>query len=162
MTELSPDELISESKARKNAQHSLPEDRIPVIVGVGEIVDRPKDIAAGLEPLALLEQAPEARGGRQRRQILSDLGSLDVVNFLSWRYRDPENCWPTRLGAKPAHLLLRPGRRREPDPLSCMRPHKRIARGECSVAAVCGAEAQSTATKAQRGSIDAAMDAVRP
>ena len=40
---------------------SLPEDRIPVIVGVGEIVDRPKDIAAGLEPLALLEEAVGAR-----------------------------------------------------------------------------------------------------
>ena len=34
---------------------ALPADRIPVIVGVGEIVDRPKDIAVGLEPLALLE-----------------------------------------------------------------------------------------------------------
>ena len=36
---------------------STPDDRIPVIVGVGEIVDRPNDIAAGLEPLVLLEQA---------------------------------------------------------------------------------------------------------
>src|SRR5947208_1402818 len=35
----------------------IPEDRIPVIVGVGEIVDRPNEIAAGLEPLDLLEQA---------------------------------------------------------------------------------------------------------
>ena len=33
------------------------DDRIPVIVGVGEITDRPKEIADGLEPLALLEQA---------------------------------------------------------------------------------------------------------
>ena len=33
---------------------SIPEDRIPVIVGVGEIVDSPKDIAAGIEPLDLL------------------------------------------------------------------------------------------------------------
>ena len=30
------------------------EDRVPLIVGVGEIVDRPNEIAAGLEPLALL------------------------------------------------------------------------------------------------------------
>ena len=30
---------------------------------------------------------------------------------------------------------------------------QRIARGECSVAAVCGAEAQSTATKAERGGV---------
>ena len=35
----------------------LPEDRIPVIVGIGEIVDRPKEITDGLEPLDLLEQA---------------------------------------------------------------------------------------------------------
>jgi len=35
----------------------VPDDRIPVIVGVGEIVDRPKEILEGLEPLALLEQA---------------------------------------------------------------------------------------------------------
>ena len=40
-----------------NNNPPLPEDRIPVIVGVGEIADRPKDIAAGLEPLALLEEA---------------------------------------------------------------------------------------------------------
>jgi len=35
----------------------LPEDRIPVIVGVGEIVDRPKELTQGLEPLTLLEEA---------------------------------------------------------------------------------------------------------
>ena len=38
---------------------------------------------------------------------------------------------------------------------------QRIARGECSVAAICGAEAQSTATKAERAGITLAMDAVR-
>ena len=36
---------------------NTPEDRIPVIVGIGEIVDRPKEITDGLEPLDLLEQA---------------------------------------------------------------------------------------------------------
>ena len=30
---------------QKMTTSSLPEDRIPVIVGIGEIVDRPKDIA---------------------------------------------------------------------------------------------------------------------
>ena len=35
----------------------ISEHRIPVIVGVGEIVDRPTEITAGLEPLTLLEQA---------------------------------------------------------------------------------------------------------
>ena len=85
-----------------------PEDRIPVIVGVGEIVDRPKDIADGLEPLALLEQALRRAEADSGAKLLGELGSLDVVNFLSWRYRDPEKLLADRLGAKPAHCYYGP------------------------------------------------------
>src|SRR4029077_18524985 len=88
----------------------LPEDRIPVIVGVGEIVDRPKDIAAGLEPLILLEQALRRAEADSGGKLLGDLGSLDVVNFLSWRYRDPEKQLAERLRANPAPCYFRCGR----------------------------------------------------
>jgi acetyl-CoA C-acetyltransferase len=131
----------------------LSEDRIPVIVGVGEIVDRPKDIAAGLEPLALLEQALKRAEADSGAKLLGELGSLDVVNFLSWRYRDPEKLLADRLGAKPAHCYYGPVGGESPIRY-LHEAAKRIARGECSVAAVCGAEAQSTATKAQRAGID--------
>ena len=131
---------------------SLPEDRIPVIVGVGEIVDRPKDIAAGLEPLTLLEQALKRAEADSGGKLLGELGSLDVVNFLSWRYRDPEKLLAERLGAKPAHCYYGPVGGESPIRY-LHEAAKRIARGECSVAAVCGAEAQSTATKAQRANI---------
>jgi acetyl-CoA C-acetyltransferase len=131
----------------------ISEDRIPVIVGVGEIVDRPKEITAGLEPLTLLEhalrRAEEDSGGR----LLGDIGSLDVVNFLSWRYRDPEKQLAGRIGVKPAHLYYGPVGGESPIRY-LHEAAKRIARGECSVAAVCGAEAQSTATKAERAGID--------
>ncbi|MBR1191585.1 acetyl-CoA acetyltransferase [Bradyrhizobium sp. AUGA SZCCT0160] len=130
-----------------------PEDRIPVIVGVGEIVDRPKDIAAGLEPLALLEQALKRAEADSGARLLGELGSLDVVNFLSWRYRDPEKLLAERLGAKPAYCYYGPVGGESPIRY-LHEAAKRIARGECSVAAVCGAEAQSTATKAQRAGID--------
>src|SRR3954449_2241557 len=86
----------------------LPEDRIPVIVGVGEIVDRPKDIAAGLEPLTLLEQALQRAEADSGAKLLGELGSLDVVNFLSWRYRDPEKLLAMRFGADPAHCYYGP------------------------------------------------------
>ena len=86
----------------------LPEDRIPVIVGVGEIADRPRDIVAGLEPLALLEQAVRRAEADSGAKLLGELGSLDVVNFLSWRYRDPEKQLATRLGANPAHCYYGP------------------------------------------------------
>jgi acetyl-CoA C-acetyltransferase len=130
----------------------LPEDRIPVIVGVGEIVDRPRDIADGLEPLALLEEAVRRAEADSGAKLLGELGSLDVVNFLSWRYRGPEQQLAARLGADPAHCYYGPVGGESPIRY-IHEAAKRIARGECGVAVVCGAEAQSTATKAERGGI---------
>jgi acetyl-CoA C-acetyltransferase len=131
---------------------SLPEDRIPVIVGIGEIVDRPKDIARGLEPLALLEQALKRAETDSGAKLIHEVGSLDVVNFLSWRYRDPEQLLAKRLGIAPAHCYYGPVGGESPIRY-LHEAAQRIARGECSVAAVCGAEAQSTATKAERAGV---------
>jgi acetyl-CoA C-acetyltransferase len=130
----------------------LPEDRIPVIVGVGEIVDRPKDIAEGLEPLTLLEEALKRAEADSGGKLLGDVQSLDVVNFLSWRYREPEQQLARRLGIAPAHLYYGPVGGESPIRY-LHEAAQRIARGECDVAAVCGAEAQSTATKAERAGI---------
>jgi len=134
------------------ATDPIPEDRIPVIVGVGEIVDRPKEIADGLEPLALLEQALRRAEADSGAKLLGDIGSLDVVSFLSWRYRDPEQLLAGRLGVAPAHCYYGPVGGESPIRY-LHEAAQRIARGECSVAAVCGAEAQSTATKAERAGI---------
>src|SRR5882762_9586341 len=128
------------------------EDRIPVIVGVGEITDRPKDIADGLEPLALLEAALKRAEADSGGELLGDIGSLDVVNFLSWRYRDPEKLLAGRLGITPRHAYYGPVGGESPIRY-LHQAAQRIARGECGVAAVCGAEAQSTATKAERAGV---------
>src|SRR5690348_3640496 len=131
---------------------NIPEDRIPVIVGIGEIVDRPKEISAGLEPLDLLEQALRRAEADAGAKLLGEVQSLDVVNFLSWRYRDPEKLLAQRLGVTPAHCYYGPVGGESPIRF-IHEAAKRIARGECTVAAVCGAEAQSTATKAERAKI---------
>src|SRR5215211_3962914 len=135
-----------------NTNSLIPEDRIPVIVGAGEIVDRPKEITAGLEPLDLLEQALKRAEADSGGKLLGEIGSLDVVNFLSWRYRDPEKLLADRLGITPSHLYYGPVGGESPIRY-LHEAAQRIARGECSVAAVCGAEAQSTATKAERAGV---------
>jgi acetyl-CoA C-acetyltransferase len=127
-------------------------DRIPVIVGVGEITDRPKEIAAGLEPLALLEEALRRAEADSGGKLLGETQSLDIVNFLSWRYRDPEIALSNRLGIKPKHAYYGPVGGESPIRY-LHEAAQRIARGECSVAAICGAEAQSTATKAERAGV---------
>src|SRR5712675_2910111 len=135
-----------------NPTSPISEDRIPVIVGVGEITDRPKDIAAGLEPMDLLVESLRRAEADSGGELLGDIGSLDVVNFLSWRYRDPEKLLAQRLGITPSHCYYGPVGGESPIRY-IHEAAKRIARGECEVAAVCGAEAQSTATKAERGGI---------
>jgi acetyl-CoA C-acetyltransferase len=128
------------------------EHRTPVIVGVGEIVDRAKEITDGLEPLTLLEQALKRAEADSGAKLLGEIQSLDVVNFLSWRYRDPEKQLGARLGIAPAHLYYGPVGGESPIRY-LHEAAQRIARGECSVAAVCGAEAQSSATKAERAGV---------
>lgn len=131
---------------------AISEDRIPVIVGVGEVVDRPKEITEGLEPLVLLEEALKRAEADSGAKLLGDIQSLDVVNFLSWRYRDPEKQLAARIGANPSHCYYGPVGGESPIRY-LHEAAQRIARGECSVAAVCGAEAQSTATKAGRAGL---------
>jgi acetyl-CoA C-acetyltransferase len=129
-----------------------PEHRIPVTVGVGEVVDRPAQIAAGLEPLALLEAALRRAEQDSGAQLLGAVDSLDIVNFLSWRYRDPARQLSDRLGIAPRHAYYGPVGGESPIRY-LHEAAQRIARGECSVAAICGAEAQSTATKAERAGL---------
>jgi acetyl-CoA C-acetyltransferase len=135
-----------------NTTSPISEDRIPVIVGVGEITDRPKEIAEGLEPLALLEAALKRAEADSGGNLLGDIQSLDIVNFLSWRYRDPEKLLAGRLGITPTHAYYGPVGGESPIRY-LHEAAQRIARGECDVAAVCGAEAQSTATKAERAGV---------
>jgi acetyl-CoA C-acetyltransferase len=135
-----------------NPPSPVPDDRIPVIVGVGEITDRPKEMTEGLEPLALLVEALKRAEADSGGKLLGEIGSLDIVNFLSWRYRDPEKLLAQRLGIQPAHACYGPVGGESPIRY-LHEAAQRIARGECSVAAVCGAEAQSTATKAERAGI---------
>src|SRR3954464_14522780 len=154
------------------AVSSQAEDRIPVIVGVGEFSDHPRELTEGLEPLALmieaLKRAEQDSGGK----LLWDIDSLDIVNFLSWRYTAPEKQLSKKLGIAPKHAYYGPVGGESPIRY-IHEAAKRIARGECSVAAVCGAEAQSTPPKGRRGAPgegdqggrrgrEAAMDAVRP
>jgi acetyl-CoA C-acetyltransferase len=135
-----------------NANSPVTEDRIPVIVGIGEITDRPADLTAGLEPLALLEAALKRAEQDSGAKLLGDIDSLDIVNFLSWRYHDPAAQLSAKFNIKPKHAYYGPVGGESPIRY-LHEAAQRIARGESSVAAICGAEAQSTATKAERAGI---------
>ena len=132
---------------------TLPPGRLPVIVGIGEITDRPADPAHGLEPLALMEQALRRAENDAGANLLSRLDSLDIVNQVTWPYADIATQLAARIGATPAHAYYGPVGGESPVRY-LHQAAARIARGESKVAAICGAEAQSTLTKARRANID--------
>ena len=88
----------------------LPADRVPVIVGVGEVTDRPADPLEGKEPIALMAEAlrlAEEDAGSAGR-LLAALDSLDIVNEISWPYRDPVGRLGAGLGITPARAAVSP------------------------------------------------------
>jgi acetyl-CoA C-acetyltransferase len=142
---------LRESKNKKMAAPPN-EAQIPVLVGVGEYSDHPKNISEGLEPLAMLVEALKQAERDSGAKLLHEIDSLDIVNFLSWRYHAPEKQLSAKLNIQPQHVYYGPVGGESPIRY-IHEAAKRIARGESSVAAICGAESQSTATKAERAGI---------
>jgi acetyl-CoA C-acetyltransferase len=84
--------------------------------------------------------------------LLSRLDSLDIVNQVTWPYADMPAQLAARIGATPAHAYYGPVGGESPIRY-LHQAAARIARGESSIAAICGAEAQSTLAKAKRANI---------
>jgi acetyl-CoA acetyltransferase len=128
---------------------ALPPELTPVIVGVGEITDRPDDATQGLEPLALMAEALRRAEQDAGMSLLGSLDSLDVVNQITWPYADLPAQLSDTIGATPARAVYGPVGGESPIRF-LHAAAARIARGESQVAAVCGAEAQNTLDRARR------------
>ncbi|MEO8859617.1 MAG: acetyl-CoA acetyltransferase [Burkholderiaceae bacterium] len=134
---------------------ALGPDRIPVIVGVGEIVDRPTRAVDGLEPCELMARALERADMDAEGGWLDAIDALDVVHSVSWPYQDPLGVLTARLGIDPRHQFYGPIGGETPirflHEAAC-----RIASGQSEVAAVCGGEAEYTVRLARRESVELA------
>lgn len=123
---------------------SVPEDRIPVIIGIGEINDRPEIPTEGLSSPALMAAALELADLDAGGGWLARIQSLDIVNQISWPVEDLVAELPLLLGIAPAHVAT--GVPSGEAPLRYINDAaNRIARGECEVAAITGGEALRTA-----------------
>jgi acetyl-CoA C-acetyltransferase len=123
---------------------------IPVILTVGEVKDRPHDLAAGLEPLALMKVAlDQALEHIHHPEIKAWIDAIAIVNFVSWRYQDPTQQLCQILNIQPKQATY--GELGGESPIRFLHQAAlAIARGESRVAVVFGAEARNTALKARR------------
>lgn len=126
----------------------LPPERTPVIVGVGEVLDRPAEAAAALEPLALMAAAVHAADVDAGGGWLARLDSLDVINLVSWRYDRVAARLADRLGVQPARAIY--GLVGGETPMAKLdQAALRIMAGQTQVAVVTGGEAQYAVARAK-------------
>lgn len=119
---------------------SLAPERTPVIIGVGEFSDRLGPDHAGFEPRDLLAKAARRADEDAGGGWIGRVTSVDIVNVLSWPYKDLAAEFCTALGISPARAVHSPAGGETPLRLV----HdiaNRIAGGQDEIALVCGAEA---------------------
>ena len=120
--------------------------RSPVIVGVGQLLDR----EGGREPIDLLvdaiavAEADAAVAGLARRADV-----IGVVPIMSWRYLDPAALLAERIDATPTQRWY-PAMGGNAPQLLVNRAAGAIAAGESRVAIVCGGESFRTRMAARR------------
>ncbi|WP_083748744.1 enoyl-CoA hydratase-related protein [Pelomonas sp. KK5] len=130
-------------------KQDLTPETMPVIVGIGEVIDRPENLAEAREPLALMAAALQAADGDAGASLLKQAESLEVIAFISWRHRDPAAELCQRLGIQPGRQTNASVGGETPTRL-IHEAALRISRGEQKVAAIVGGEAMNARSRARR------------
>ena len=140
-------------------------ERTPVIVGVGQINDRPADPQQGLDSAGLMEAALRAADADAGGGWLEGVESLTVVDQISFRELNPvAPGLASRIGAHPRICEQTRMASGDSPVLLLNEAANRIGAGEIRVAAVSGGEALRTAAHiraAARGTDVAAQNASR-
>lgn len=121
--------------------------RLPVIIGVGQVTNRPKSETRLRAPIALMAEATEAAlddAGIGAREI----DSVQVVNTISWTYADPAGELAKVIGAAPTELVYTTVGGNTPQWLG-NRACEMISKGERDLVLITGAESFASATAAR-------------
>jgi len=117
--------------------------RIPVIVGIGELIDRPSHPNAGLEPVEILEHCARLAQADAGGACLRRVDVLRVVNQISWAYQDLPATLARRLRLRRAETIYGPVGGDSPV-RSLLESAIEIANGDSEMTLLCGAEAMKT------------------
>jgi hypothetical protein len=131
--------------------------RTPVLVGVGQVVERPDEtrpVTERAEPIelmvrALRSAAADCAGGGAGDRLLARARSLRIMLPLSWRYINPGLLVAERLGLAPAELALTAIGGNSPQTM-VNQTALAIADGALDVALLAGAECIFTRIAARR------------
>jgi acetyl-CoA acetyltransferase len=119
---------------------------VPILVGVGDIINRNLGVHHAAEPAELMLDAISIalQDTGLSTQLIADLrtniDSIDLVRTWTWPYPDLPNLLAERLGAKPNYTYCSPHAGNQPAKL-VDEAARRIAKGKTKLAIVTGGEA---------------------
>ncbi len=123
-------------------------ERTPVIVGVGQVNDRPEQPGDGMDPIALMAEALRRADADAGGGVLADCDSLAVVAQLAWPQLNPvDGKLGDTLGISPLHSEQTAMPNGDSPIRLLHEAANRIGASEAKVCAVVGAEALRTAAK---------------
>jgi acetyl-CoA C-acetyltransferase len=123
----------------------------PVIVGVGQVVERHPD-GRGPDPAGLCAQAlvRAASDAGAATDLLAAADAVYAVQSVSWSYRDQAAAVAEAVGATPTQTVVSAGVGGDAGQLVVNAAAQAIANGEAEIVLVCGGEAGATLAAAQK------------
>lgn len=122
----------------------MPHDNCPVLVGCGQSIQREvSDPVDAMGPIDLMVEAARMAEADTGVSMLERADRVHVVRFLTGTYDDPAGLLAQRLGASPGDLAVTDTGGNSPQRL-INETAERLARGECRMAVLAGAEALSS------------------
>lgn len=124
---------------------------IPIIIGVGDVKNKPLKIEDGLEPMQLMLQATllalrdTGLTGFFAEDLQSAIDSIDVVATWTWVYSDLPGLLAEKLGVQPRYKFYSEHGGNQPAKL-LDEAARRISLGRSQVAVVTGGEALASRT----------------
>ena len=125
---------------------------VPILVGVGQVLNRIQDLSEAREPLELMWDAIQlAQADAECGEFLHQLKAICVVRGM-WRYQNPAKLLGERLGATDFETIgtLIGGNQNQAVINACA---SRIRDGELDLILISGAENGNSSTKAQKQGI---------
>lgn len=124
------------------------DERIPVIIGVGQVNDRPADPANGRDPVALMAAALRSAEADAGGAWLSRLEALSVVDQIGWPDLNPVPDALAAMVAASPRIREQTPKPTGDSPVRLLHDAaNRIGAGEIRLAAVVGAECLRTAAR---------------
>lgn len=121
----------------------------PVIVGIGQLLDRPAEHEDGVEPSKLIIKALELADEDSCHHFLTKADSIDIENITSWSYVNICNIITEKLNLSPDRCEYQAVSGDLPIKNLCEAAN-RIASGESNVAVICGGESSWSVRRARK------------